>query len=75
MYWRALNGKKKAWNPDHISILDTVNNFGLFYTNQSKLVEAEKMYQRALDRYEKTWGLDHPSTLRTTNNLRLLKAN
>jgi hypothetical protein len=29
MYQRALQGKEKAWGPDHTSTLDTVNNLGL----------------------------------------------
>ena len=28
MYMRALKGYEKAWGPDHISTLDTVNNLG-----------------------------------------------
>jgi tetratricopeptide (TPR) repeat protein len=31
MYQRALQGKEKAWGPDHTSTLDTVNNLGLLY--------------------------------------------
>ncbi len=69
MYRRALDGKEKAWGPDHTSTLDTVNNLGLLYADQGKLVEAEEMYQRALDGKEKAWGPDHTSTLDTVNDL------
>ena len=69
MYQRALQGKEKAWGPDHTSTLDTVNNLGNLYKSQGKLDEAEKMYQQALQGYEKAWGLDHTSTLNTVNNL------
>ena len=48
IYRRALQGKEKAWGPEHTSTLDTVNNLGNLYRNQGKLDEAEKMYQRAL---------------------------
>jgi hypothetical protein len=48
MYQRALQGKEKAYGPDHTSTLDTVNNLGLLYADQDKLVKAEQMYQRAL---------------------------
>jgi tetratricopeptide (TPR) repeat protein len=48
MYLRALEGKEKAWGPEHTSTLNTVNNLGLLCTNQGKMVEAEKMYLRAL---------------------------
>jgi len=69
MYRRALDGKEKAWGPDHTSTLDTVNNLGLLYANQGKHAEAEEMYRRALDGFEKAWGPDHTSTLDTVNNL------
>src|SRR6266576_506723 len=74
MYQRALQGKEKAWGPDHTSTLNTVNNLGVLYANQGKLDEAEKMYQRALQGYEKAWGPDHTSTLNTVNNLGRLYA-
>jgi tetratricopeptide (TPR) repeat protein len=69
MYQRALQGKEKAWGPDHTSTLDTVHNLGNLYKSQGKLDEAEKMYQQALHGCEKAWGLDHTSTLNTVNNL------
>ncbi|KAH8652836.1 hypothetical protein BGZ61DRAFT_216299 [Ilyonectria robusta] len=69
MYQRALDGKEKAWGPDHTSTLDTVNNLGLLYADQGRLQDAETMYQRALDGYGKAWGPDHTSTLDTVNNL------
>ncbi|KAH9203606.1 hypothetical protein DL95DRAFT_418908 [Leptodontidium sp. 2 PMI_412] len=65
----SLQGKEKAWGPEHTSTLNTVNNLGLLYADQGKLVEAEQMYQRALQGYEKAWGPDHTSTLDTVNNL------
>ena len=62
MYRRALQGKEKAWGPEHTSTLDTVNNLGLLYADQSKLVEAEQMYQRALQGYEKALGMENITT-------------
>ncbi|KAF2259649.1 HET-domain-containing protein [Lojkania enalia] len=62
MYQRALEGKEKAWGPDHTSTLDTVNNLGNLYADQGKLAEAEKMYQRALEGYEKALGPDGVKT-------------
>jgi tetratricopeptide (TPR) repeat protein len=56
MYQRALQGKEKAWDPEHTSTLDTVNNLGNLYTSQGKLVEAEQMYQQAIQGYEKALG-------------------
>jgi tetratricopeptide (TPR) repeat protein len=58
IYIRALQGKEEALRPDHISILQTVNNLGNLYTNQNKLAEAEKMYIRALQGYEEVLGLE-----------------
>ncbi|KAG4429852.1 hypothetical protein IFR05_014663 [Cadophora sp. M221] len=75
MYQRALEGKEKAWGPEHTSTLDTVNNLGNLYADQGKLVEAERMYQRALEGYEKAIGPSFISTyvpaLNTTFNLGL----
>ena len=62
MFQRALQGKEKAWGPDHTSTLATVNNLGLLYKSQGKLDEAEKMYQRALQGYEKALGADNVTT-------------
>jgi len=45
MYRRALEGYEKALGPEHTSTLNTVNNLGLLYTNQGKVVEAEAMYR------------------------------
>ncbi|KAK8148647.1 hypothetical protein G3M48_009567 [Beauveria asiatica] len=66
---RALEGKEKAWGPDHTSTLTTVNNLGILYADQRRLKEAEVMHQRALEGFEKAWAPDHPSTLDTVNNL------
>ena len=44
MYQRALQGKEKAWGPEHTSTLDTVNNLGALYADLGRLDEAEKMY-------------------------------
>ncbi|KAF2813521.1 uncharacterized protein BDZ99DRAFT_412343 [Mytilinidion resinicola] len=42
MYQRALQGKEKAWGPEHTSTLDTVNNLGLLYADLRRLDEAER---------------------------------
>ncbi|SLM37270.1 nb-arc and tpr domain protein [Lasallia pustulata] len=53
MYRRALEGREKAWGPEHTSTLDTVNNLGNLYADQGKMAEAEAMYRRALESKEK----------------------
>jgi tetratricopeptide (TPR) repeat protein len=57
MYERALQGKEKAWGPEHTSTLSTVNNLGNLYKSQGRLDKAEAMYERALDGYEKALEL------------------
>ncbi|KAA6408178.1 MAG: Kinesin light chain [Lasallia pustulata] len=74
MYRRALEGKEKAWGPEHTSTMDTVNNLGVLYKDQGKMAEAEAMYRRALECREKAWGPKHTSTLDTVNNLGILYA-
>ncbi|KAF1937807.1 hypothetical protein EJ02DRAFT_296833, partial [Clathrospora elynae] len=62
MYQRALQGKEKAWGPEHTSTLDTVNDLGNLYADIGRHSEAEKMYQRPLQGFEKAWGPEHTST-------------
>src|SRR5947207_15953683 len=45
------------------------HSLGVFYAEQSKLDEAEKMYQRALQGYEKAFGPDDIATLATVREL------
>jgi Tetratricopeptide repeat len=74
MYLRALRGNEKAWGAEHTSTLNTVNNLGLLYKNQGKIVVAEEMYVRALRGYQKTVGNDHPRTQKIAHNLQALQA-
>ncbi|SLM37286.1 tetratricopeptide repeat domain protein [Lasallia pustulata] len=74
MYRRALEGKEKAWGPEHTSTLETVNDLGVFYADRGKMAEAEAMYRRALEGYEKAWGPEHTLTLNMVNNLGVLYA-
>ena len=53
MYRRALDGYKKAWGPDHIFTLNTINILGNLYADQGKHTEAEKIYRQVLNRYKK----------------------
>jgi hypothetical protein len=53
---RAMQGKEKAWGPDHTSTMDTVNNLGLLYADVGRLDETEKIYMCALHGYEKALG-------------------
>ena len=73
MYQRALDGREKAWGPDHTSTLQTMNNLGTLYADQGKHMEAEKMYQRALDGYMNARGSDHSNTRLIARNLALLR--
>ncbi|KIM94424.1 hypothetical protein OIDMADRAFT_60751 [Oidiodendron maius Zn] len=67
MYKRALQGREKAFGPEHILTLDTVNCLGILYLDQDKLADAEEMLLRALEGNEKTLGTEHWSTLITVH--------
>lgn len=73
MYQRALAGFEKAWEPEHTSTLDTVNNLGLLYKSLERLDEAEKIYQRALAGYTEAFGKEtvkkYIPALNTAQNL------
>ena len=66
MYERALEGKEKAWGPEHTSTLSTLNNLGNLYADQEKMAEAEKMYQRALEGKDKALDARSTATPSTT---------
>lgn len=74
LYLRALKAKEKAWGPEHITTLDTVNGIGKLYAEQGKFVEAEEMYVRALSGFEKALGTSHDTTLKVSVDLQELHA-
>jgi len=52
-----------------------VNNLGLLYVDQGKLVEAEQIYERALRGKEAVLGPKHTSTRYTVGHLGILYKN
>src|SRR6201992_4126876 len=52
--------------------LGAIYSFGMLYTDQGKLDQAEEMHIRALQGREEALGPKHTSTLNTVNNLGLL---
>jgi tetratricopeptide (TPR) repeat protein len=74
LYIRALRGYEKAWDAEHTSTLETVNNLGSLYYGQGKMAEAEAMYMRALRGFEKALGTEHTWTLEAVHNLGALYA-
>jgi Tfp pilus assembly protein PilF len=72
MYEPALKGRKDSLGSDHTSMLDTLNDQGVFFWRQGELDEAEERFQRALEGYQNALGLNHTSALGTINNLGLL---
>ncbi|CAK7199271.1 hypothetical protein SEUCBS139899_001946 [Sporothrix eucalyptigena] len=56
---------KQQW--DDLIMSDT--EYGILYSDQGRLPEAEAMLQRALQGFEKALGPDHTSTLSTVGNL------
>lgn len=72
LYLRALKAKEKAWGPDNITTLDTVNDIGKLYARQGNFLEAEEMYVRALSGFEKALGTNHDRTLKVSFDLQEL---
>ena len=56
IYLRILIDYEKAWDLEHTSTLNTINNLGILYSNQGKIKETEDMYLRALIEKAKAWG-------------------
>ena len=54
-------------------MLNTVNNLGILYADQGKMVEAETMYVRALQGYQGVIGTDRPRTRAISRNLNGLR--
>jgi hypothetical protein len=59
-----LQGYEKAWGAEHTLTLNTVNNFGMPYANQDKMVEAEAGGDVAAGatRVRDAVGADYPRT-------------
>lgn len=74
LYLRALKAKEKAWGPENVTTLDTVNDLGTLYALQGNATEAEKMYVRALAGFEKAFGKNHDRTLKVSVELQELHA-
>ena len=53
----------------------TCHEFGVFYSENSRMQDAERMLNSALAGKEKALGPDHTSTLATVNNLANLYLN
>lgn len=45
MYEPALEGRKDSLGSDHTSMLDTLNDQGVFFWRQGELDEAEERFQ------------------------------
>lgn len=50
MYQRMLEGYEKAWRPEHMLTLRTLNNLGILYKNQGKMQEAEAIFSASARR-------------------------
>ena len=74
MYMRTVRGYEKAWGAEYTSTLDTINNLGILYEDQTKMAEAEEMFVRALKGCGKAAVKDHPRTPKVAHSLRGLHA-
>jgi hypothetical protein len=68
----VLRAKEKAWGPENLTTLDTVNDLAILYASHGNTISAKEMYVRALQGYEKTRGIDHPKSREVTRNLESL---
>ena len=55
--------------PEHMLMLEMLNNLGDLYMEQGKLAKGKAMYERALARMEKTLGPEHKWMLLSVDNL------
>src|SRR2546430_6251142 len=65
-YLRALHIYEKQLGPDHADVASVLNNLAVFYTNERRFTEAEKIHLRALAIRENLTHLRLP-TLRSQN--------
>ncbi|KAF2006549.1 hypothetical protein P154DRAFT_421649, partial [Amniculicola lignicola CBS 123094] len=72
----ALQGYKEILRLKYILTLLIVNNLGILYKNQGKLVEVEAIYSKlALQGYKEALRLKHILILNIVNNLGILYKN
>ena len=59
----------KAFDPDHIIILDTLNNLGYLYKKIDQLIKTKHIYKQTMTEHKKTVGPENISILDIANNL------
>jgi len=72
LFLKALDGYKKAPDPDHKLPLSTLNELGNLYTSCDKLPEAEAIYREVLFGNLKAYGDEDLHTLVPAENLGLV---
>ena len=61
MHQRALDGHEKAWDPDHPSILRTVNNLRLLNASGGEHMKAKEIHLQTPNRIDEAHGTSqHP---------------
>src|SRR5256885_7620036 len=68
-YLHALEIYEKQLGPNHPDVASVLNNLAVFYTNERRYAEAEKIHLRALAIREKTLPPAHPDIGQSKCNL------
>jgi tetratricopeptide (TPR) repeat protein len=65
----AFGFYEKQLGPNHADVASVLNNLAVFYTNERRYSEAEKIHLRALDIREKLYPATHPDIAQSKCNL------
>ena len=66
---QALQIYEKQLGPNHADVASVLNNLAVFYTNERRYSEAEKIHLRALDIRKKLYPATHPDIAQSKCNL------
>jgi len=64
----VINKQNKIVYEDTV-VLEAMNNLGLMYCQQGRLVESEALFMKAWETYRSVYGDQHPDVLTTVHNL------
>ena len=69
VYMRLIGLRERSLGSNHPAVGQTLNEIGLFYSDQSKFAEAAGVLTRALSIAEEAYGTDHTEVASALNNL------
>jgi tetratricopeptide (TPR) repeat protein len=68
-YERALTSYERAFGPEHLLVIDVLNNIGVAHDRMGHYREALAYYERALDARRLQFGDAHPTTANALGNV------